>query len=110
MGTSKIITENPLIDEVIHNTKILASQTILKDADEAYRYETVDSRRIGDIYISCKDNRAEFELFDYNITDIKALTADTKKIKKIQESGFDKKVIKSIFEKPILNIFSQTSY
>ena len=63
----KKLTENPLLDEIIHNCKqMLADGIVLKDQTEADALETYESIRYSDIYLSCIDNTVSFGMFKYN--------------------------------------------
>lgn len=67
----KIRTDNiPLLDELIYYLKKLSVSTILKDENQALKYETVESRRESHRYISSVENRVRFEMFDYNKEDL----------------------------------------
>lgn len=63
---SKVLTENPLLDEIIWNAKMLARGVVLKDQDEADKYETTLSIRKGDLLIAINDKvPIQFDRFTY---------------------------------------------
>lgn len=62
----KIYTENPLLDEIIHNCKQLARGTVLKDQARADNDESAESLNAGDAYVSIKQGYASFSTFYYD--------------------------------------------
>ena len=60
---NQIMTENPFIDLLIYNLKILAYATIIKDNVTADLNETVESLKNSGLYIACVEKRAELALF-----------------------------------------------
>ena len=58
-----IYTDNPYMDVLIYNTKILALGSVAKNQTEADKYETINTIKASDIYIACIENRAYFDLF-----------------------------------------------
>ena len=56
----KTLTENPIIDEIIYNGQLLMKGCILKDLDEANKYETMESIKRSDFYIACIEERIFF--------------------------------------------------
>lgn len=65
----KIETENPLLDEIIYNCKIIMSSLILKDEGSANRNETVESAANFDIYNAIVTNRIRLYYFDVSLQD-----------------------------------------
>lgn len=63
--STKIETDYPIMDTLIHNGKILMMGTILKDEDEVGKYETLDISRTGDMYVQCIRGVASFNMFNY---------------------------------------------
>ena len=47
-------TDNPYIDLLVHNTKIMAINSVVKNETEALNYETLESRSESDKMISYK--------------------------------------------------------
>lgn len=62
----KVLTENPIVDELIYNGQILMSGCILKDQNEADKYETFESIKQSDFYMLIKENRIGFNSFHYD--------------------------------------------
>lgn len=58
-------TDNPYIDIIVYNTKMLGIDTILKMQDVADANETLESKRNADMLMACMENTATFELFGY---------------------------------------------
>lgn len=73
MNFEKQITDIPLLDEIVYNTKIMAYGTVLKDQDAADNAElTVDIERAGDMYVKCIENtNLVFENFKYTYAFLK---------------------------------------
>lgn len=73
MEFEKQITDIPLLDEIVYNTKIMAYGTVLKDQDEADNAElTAEIERAGDMYIKCIENTTlSFENFKYTYAFLK---------------------------------------
>ena len=63
----KIFTDNPFIDELIYFTKTIAVNAVIKDSDKADANETVESLKAADLYIACREAKARFEQFNYNL-------------------------------------------
>lgn len=57
-------TENPFVDLLMYNLKVLAFNSVIKDEFQANNYETKESAKAGELYIDCKENKATIELFD----------------------------------------------
>lgn len=66
--SSKVFTENPLLDEIIYNARQLAIGTILKDMDKANNAETLESMQNGDVLIALKHGYVKFDYFKYDET------------------------------------------
>ena len=65
MVIERIYTDYPLLDELVYAAKIMMTDCILKDQEVADSYETLDTIRDADIYISIIENRVKFEYFNY---------------------------------------------
>lgn len=63
---SKTYSNNPFVDYLLYYTKLLSFGSVIKNEEEAMKNETKESILAGDILISCFENTAVFELFDYN--------------------------------------------
>jgi len=57
-------TENPFIDLLMYNLKILAFNCVIKNEYDANEAETEESLKNSSIYIACLENKAHIELFD----------------------------------------------
>ena len=57
-------TENPFIDLLIYNLKILAFNCVIKNEYDANEAETEESSKNSSIYIACLEDKAHIELFD----------------------------------------------
>lgn len=57
-------TENPFVDLLIYNLKVLTFNSIVKDEFQANEKETKESAKAGELYIDCKEDKASIELFD----------------------------------------------
>lgn len=62
----KVLTENPVIDELVYNGRLLMNGCILKDQKEADNYETFESIKQSDFYIIVKENAVGFNSFEYS--------------------------------------------
>ena len=60
----KLETENPLLDEILYNVKLMIKSCILKNDYEADNAETEDSKINGDKYILAYENRCTYIMFD----------------------------------------------
>lgn len=65
----RIETDNPLLDEIVYNCKLLMSSCILKDEKSADNAETVESLKNANIYIAITEGRCKFEYFSYSYQD-----------------------------------------
>ena len=59
-----VYTENPYIDIIVYNTKLLGVNTVLKMTKQAENGETEESLRYADMLIMCKEGTADFKMFD----------------------------------------------
>lgn len=57
-------TENPFIDLLLYNLKILAFNCVIKNEYDANEAETEESLKNSSIYIACLEDKAHIELFD----------------------------------------------
>lgn len=65
MSIEKIYTDNiPLLDELVYYFKIICKDIVLKNEQEADRYETLESARNATRYIAAKEGNAGLELFE----------------------------------------------
>lgn len=56
-------TENPFIDLLLYNLKILTYGSVIKDESTANKNETITSLKNSDIYIACINNTADLGIF-----------------------------------------------
>ena len=63
---NKVLTENPLLDEIIYNVRQLATETVLKDLDKAETAETDNSVRNGDLLVAIANGFVQFSYFHYD--------------------------------------------
>lgn len=63
---NKVLTENPLLDEIIYNVRQLATETVLKDLDKAEAAETDNSVRNGDLLVAIANGFVQFSYFHYD--------------------------------------------
>lgn len=63
---NKVLTENPLLDEIIYNVRQLATGTVLKDYDKAENAETDTSIKNGDLLVAISNGFVQFEYFHYD--------------------------------------------
>ena len=62
-----IKTDNiPLLDELIYSLKKIVNTCVLKNQEQANKYETLSSQRNSDLYISCILGRTTYDVFTYN--------------------------------------------
>lgn len=70
---SKTYSNNPFIDYLLYYTKLLSFGSVIKNEEEAMQNETKESILAGDILISCFENTAIFELFNYDESLLKSV-------------------------------------
>jgi len=58
-----IYSDNPYIDVLVYNTKILAKGCVVKNQNTADSYETAETMKRADIYCSCIEQHTFFEMF-----------------------------------------------
>lgn len=67
----RIYTDTPLIDEIVYQVRgMIMDGIILKDEDEAAKYETLYSIQMADRYKEIVDGTAIFEMFTYDYEDL----------------------------------------
>lgn len=59
----KMLTENPFIDLLMHDIKVLGYSAVIKDQYTADKMESMESLKESAIYIACMENHAELGLF-----------------------------------------------
>ena len=63
---NKVLTENPLLDEIVYNCRQLCTETVLKDQDEADKHETLETLQDGDTLVDIAQGRVTFGRFYYS--------------------------------------------
>ena len=61
----KVYTEYPMVDEIIHNLKLMMNDITLKDTDEALKNESKESIADSDIFMSINNGSPDFRDFVY---------------------------------------------
>lgn len=64
MNLNKIYTNNSIMDNIVYYLKNLVFNTVLKRNDKANEYETIESIKNSDIYISLCEYKVDFNFFD----------------------------------------------
>ena len=59
----KMLTENPFIDLLMHDIKVLGYSAVIKDQYTADNLESMESLKESAIYTACIENHAELGLF-----------------------------------------------
>ena len=72
----KIMTDNPLVDEVVYYLKRLVTESVIKDGEQADNNETLESLRNYSRYEECVENRESFFNFEYTPEDFKQILKD----------------------------------
>lgn len=72
----KIMTDNPLVDEVVYYLKRLVTESVIKDGEQADNNETLESLRNYSRYEECVENRESFFNFEYTPEDFKQILGD----------------------------------
>lgn len=100
LDTLNIKTDNiPLLDELIFSLKKIVNTCVLKNQEQANKYETLTSQRNSDLYISCVLGRTTYDMFTYNQRELEEVGIPYYLIDACLR---DKKAIPEIFRK-VLN-------
>ena len=67
----RVETDNPLLDEIVYNCKLILKSCILKDQEAADNAETLESLKEADTYRAIKEGRASIYLFEVNESDMR---------------------------------------
>lgn len=78
----RVETDNPLLDEIVYNCKLMMRTCILKDEHTANRVETLESMRNADIYRMIKEGTIKYFAFDYTKDDMLAVAIPDNNINK----------------------------
>lgn len=66
-----IKTDNvPILDELVFNLKKIVASCVLKDQETANAYESLESQKESDLYITCIEDRVTYLNFTYNQKDL----------------------------------------
>lgn len=74
---TKIETDNPILDTIVYYGKKLMMGCILKDEEEAGKYESLDSARTSSMYILCMRGMASYNMFNYSKEQLKEVGINT---------------------------------
>lgn len=96
---NKVLTENPLLDEIIWNAKTLARGAVLKDQEAADNAETLETIQAGDLLIAIVEHGAKFDNFVYTEELLKKLPNISEE--QIKQWAYDNRLIPEE-AKPIL--------
>lgn len=66
----RIETENPLLDEIIYNCKVLIQDLVIKDENKANTFETPETAGAFDTYLAIIQGRIKMYYFDITTEDI----------------------------------------
>lgn len=69
----RVETDNPLLDEIVYNCKLMMRTCILKDQHTADRSETLESKKNADIYKGIKEGTIKPYIFEYTKDDMNAV-------------------------------------
>lgn len=61
----KVYSEYSMLDEMEHNIKLMLNDVVLKDVEEALKYETEESLANADVFMAIKNGNANFVDFKY---------------------------------------------
>ena len=61
----KVITNNPIMDEIVYGCKIILKGIVVKNEYTAFLYETEETLQMYEYYVKCKDNTITFENFPF---------------------------------------------
>ena len=63
--SKKVYTDVPILDELVHNVKLMLDGIVLKDTQEAMDHESAESINFGDKYCAIRENKVHYFAFDY---------------------------------------------
>lgn len=67
------ITDSPLIDEIVYQCQEILQGIVVKNEDEANKYETAYSIKQSDFYSIIVEGKATFEMFNYTYNILKQI-------------------------------------
>lgn len=62
----RVYTDNPLLDGIVYNVQLMVDGIILKDQQEADKYETKESLELSETFCIIKNGNQSFITFDYD--------------------------------------------
>lgn len=62
----RVYTDNPLLDGIVYNVQLMVDGIVLKDQQEADKYETKESLELSETYCIIKAGNQSFITFDYD--------------------------------------------
>ena len=65
----KKYTDVPMLDEIVHNLKMIVQDLVVKDKEEADNNESEESINKGALYISCMEGTTSIHSFDFSDKD-----------------------------------------
>ena len=101
----KLYTDNPLLDELVHNVKLMLNGIILKDQEEANDNETLESIEESDIFVAIKSDKASFYTLKYNREILKMLGIFTDE--EIEEYAIDNSKIPNEYREALFELASE---
>lgn len=104
---SKVLTDNPLLDEIVWNAKMLARGVVLKDTEEAEKHETLETVQNGDLLIAVTDHIVGFDSFIYDETIFRKLPSINEK--QIRDWTLDNSLVPNEL-RPILAKFASDMF
>lgn len=63
-SNESFLTENPFMDILVHNLKVITYSCVIKDEEAADKNETLESLKAASTYIACVEKHAELGLFE----------------------------------------------
>lgn len=64
--SKKTYTDVPMLDEIVHNVKLIIQDIVVKDKEEALSKETAESINEGELYVACMEGKASIYSFKWN--------------------------------------------
>lgn len=99
---NKVFTENPLLDEIIYNTRqIIYGGIVIKDSDLADNCETLESVKNGDLLVNINNGNIHFSNFHYDTDILSKYYTNTSDIYKYADNN---NLIPPEDHKPLLTI------
>ena len=85
---NKVFTENPLLDEIIYNTRqIIYGGIVIKDSELADNCETLESAQNGDLLVNINNGNVHFSNFHYDASILSKYYTDTSDIYRYDDNN-----------------------